>query len=402
MGKGTEPTGMNGFGPYQEVVRSAPTIAQPPTPPRTTTRFAAQPSEEEAIAAKRELVPTAELTEMGARIAPAQAHGREIETVSAPESNGSLAADGGSAPLPPPMPDYLPVDGPPNAADVGHDPRPLGEQVAEAGEQIAPAQQHGREIATVAGDGWESTPAADLLVRIADGLRSVRAAAPIAPMHWLLSGIFIQAYLSRYHSLPIVVRSDSQAAQQKPPQAAQQQNPPAPADAVAMKREYAPAVEVAAAAERIAPDQTHAREITSVAGDTATRQPSDTNGLTSAPSDASDIKVSSTQQCNLQHRMKAGMVPRHAQHPLLSAQKASLIHGIIVLKQTDAIPMRGPSSGRVPSMLFRVLHLWRRARTTGRQRRQQPTRLGSRCCACTVFMHLIASLSSLIAQNLCL
>ena len=78
-----------------------------------------------------------------------------------------------------------------------------------------------------------------------------------------------------------------------------------------MKREFAPAEEVAAAAERIAPGQTHAREITSTGGsDVATRQSSDMNGLTnapsntpsnmsgltSAPSDASDIKVRCTRQ----------------------------------------------------------------------------------------------------------
>jgi len=177
VNKGTEPTGMNGVGPtgmngagpYQEIVRSGPTIAQPPTPPpRTTTRFTGPPSDEEAIAAKREMVPAAELTEMGAQIAPEQMHGREIETVSEPASHGDTMADGngnGSAPLPPPMPDYLPVDGGSPFAEASRDPRPLGEQVAEVGEQIAPAQQHGREIATVAGDGWEDNNAADLLVR---------------------------------------------------------------------------------------------------------------------------------------------------------------------------------------------------------------------------------------------
>jgi len=116
--------------------------------------------------------------------------------------------------------------------------------------------------------------------------------------------------------VPIVPYFNAQAAQQKPPQATQQEAP-APEDAVARKREFAPAEEVAAAAERIAPGQTHARELTSTGGDdVATRQPSDmngltnapsntsglmnapsnTSGLTSAPSDASDIKVSCTRR----------------------------------------------------------------------------------------------------------
>lgn len=151
---------------------NGPDIAQPPTPPQTTTRFPEPPSAAEAIAAKRELVPAAELAATVERVAPAQAHGRELETVAAPDSNGTTA-DNGSAPLPPPMPDYLPVDGSP-AHEVGRDARPLVQQVAEVGEHIAPAQQHGREIATVAGDGWDATPAEDLLVRRLAGLRMAR------------------------------------------------------------------------------------------------------------------------------------------------------------------------------------------------------------------------------------
>ena len=183
-------------------------------------------------------MPAAELAEAGRHIAPAQARGLEIETVAA-EDDGGPAADGNAAPLAPPLPDYLPVDGPPTN-EVGRDPRPLGEQVAELGEQIAPAQQHGREIETTAGDGWEVPP----------------------------------------------VEMPGQV-------------PPSPADAVAMKAEAAPAAEVAAAASRIAPSQQQGREIETVAngdgvengdgvdGDTLTSA----HSLASAPSDASDIKV---------------------------------------------------------------------------------------------------------------
>ncbi len=133
---------------------------------------------------------------------------------------------------------------------------------------------------------------------------------PAVPDALAVSGIAVIYLACSYRPVLIVLCFNSQAAQQKPPQAAQQQKAPEPADAVAMKREYAPAEEVAAAAERIAPGQTHAREITSTGGDVATRQPSDMNGLTnapsntpsnmsgltSAPSDASDIKVSCTSQ----------------------------------------------------------------------------------------------------------
>ena len=218
----------NGVGPYQEAVGNGPAINQPATLSQTTTAFPAPPSDAEAIAAKRELVPAAELAEAGRHIAPAQARGLEIESVAGATDDGNFAANGNvDAPLAPPLPDYLPVDGAP-AGEAGLDPRPLAEQVAEAGEHIAPAQQQGREIETTAGDGWEAPP-------------------PDMPG----------------------------------------QGPSAPAETVAMKSEAAPAAEVAAAAERIAPAQQQGREIETFADGVG----GIANDLTSAPSDASDIKV---------------------------------------------------------------------------------------------------------------
>ena len=300
------PTGENGVGPYQEAVLSGPDIAQPHTPSQTTTHFPSPPSDEEAIAAKRELVPAADLTATLQRLAPDQAKGREIETIAAPGDSSAPAADGGAAPLPPPLPDYLPVDGAPSH-EVGRDSRPLAEQVAEAGEQIAPAQQHGREIATVAGDGWETTPAADLLVRRRHRCPLMEPIELLQPQ----SAMPYCCYISHRGLIRLALNACAVAQAAAP----QQQQPPAAQDAIAMKRDAAPAEEVAAAAERIAPQQAHAPEIESVATDPVDRPQRVEDALTSAPSDASDIKVSSLH----------GKTATYSDYPCMRSNPSSLL-----------------------------------------------------------------------------